>query len=134
MSEQGHVKNVANFGRYISYIIGYGAVYTPSNPLIKLDELQAKQTDFQAAIDFVKPKSAAETLAVNERQVVHDDLQKLAPRLLAAADASTADQLFSKDVRAIVRKLQGRRAAPKIKDDPNTPEQGFRSLFSDGRK
>lgn len=122
MSEQGHVKNVANFGRYISYIIGYGTDYNPSIQLIELVELQAKQTDFQAAIDAVTPKSAAETLAVNARQVVHDDLQKLAPRILAAADASTADQLFSKDVRAIVRKLQGRRAAPKVKDDPNTPD------------
>lgn len=121
MSEQGHVKNVANFGRYISYIIGYGADYNPSIQLIELVELQAKQTDFQAAIDSVTPKSAAETLAVNERQVGHDDLQKLTPRLLAAADASTADQLFSSDVRSIVRKLQGRRTTPKIKDDPNTP-------------
>ena len=121
MSEQGHVKNVANFGRYISYIIGYGAAYQPSNALILLPSLQAKQTDFQAAIDSVAPKASAESIAVNERQTAFDDLQKLAPRILAAADASVSDQLFSNDLRSIVRKLQGRRAAPKVKDDPNTP-------------
>lgn len=122
MSEQGHIKNVANFGRYISYIIGYGADYNPPVQWIKLIELQAKQTDFQAAIDSVTPKTAAETLAVNERQTGFDDLQKLAPRLLAAAEASTADQLFSNDVRSIVRKLQGRRTTPKVKDNPLTPD------------
>lgn len=120
MSEQGHVKNVANFGRYISYIIGYGAAYVPSNTVIELTNLQARQTVFQTAIDAVIPKASAETLAINERQVGFDDLQKLVPRILAAVDASTADQLFSNDARTIARKLQGRRAAPKVKDDPLT--------------
>ena len=120
MSEQGHIKNVANFGRYISYVIGYGAAYVPTNAVIELPKLQTRQTVFQDAIDAVTPKASAETLAVNARQAVFDDLQKLAPRILAAADAATADQLFSNDVRSIVRKLQGRRATPKVKDNPLT--------------
>lgn len=121
MSEQGHIKNVANFGRYISYVIGYGAAYVPTNPVIELPKLQTRQTVFQAAIDAVTPKASAETLAVNARQTAFDDLQKIAPRILAAADAATADQLFSNDLRTIVRKLQGRRASAKIKDNPLTP-------------
>ena len=122
MSEQGHIKNVANFGRYISYVIGYGAAYVPINPVIELPKLQTRQTAFQTVIDAVTPKASAETLAVNARQAAFDDLQKLAPRILAAADAATADQLFSNDLRSIVRKLQGRRAAPKAKDNPLTPD------------
>lgn len=122
MSEQGHAKNVANFGRYISYVIGYGTAYNPPNPWIELDNLQARQTGFLSAIDAVTPKASAETLAVNARQAGFDDLQKLVPRLLAAAEAATADQLFTGDVRTLARKLQGRRATPLVKDDPLTPD------------
>lgn len=122
MSEQGHVKNIVNFERYIQYINGYGAAYDPSNAAIELVNLKAKKTEFEAAIDAVAPKASAETLAVNERQTAFEDLQKLAPRILAAADAATADQLFSDDLRTVTRKLQGRRAAPKPKDNPNTAD------------
>ena len=121
MSETGHTKNVSNFAQLISYVVAYGANYNPSNPLISLRNLQSKLLAVQTAVNDLMPKASAETVAVNERQTAFDNLQKIVPRILAAADASVTDRLFSDDLRTIVRKLQGRRASAKVKDDPDTP-------------
>ncbi|MFN0141279.1 MAG: hypothetical protein ACKVQW_14475 [Pyrinomonadaceae bacterium] len=40
MAETGHEKNVANFGQMISFCVGYGGEYKPSNAAIELAGLQ----------------------------------------------------------------------------------------------
>lgn len=37
MAETGHAKNVANFGQMISFCVGYGGDYKPSNAAIQQD-------------------------------------------------------------------------------------------------
>ena len=120
MSETGHTKNVSNFAQFISYVVAYGAEYNSSNPIISLRNLQGKLLAVRTAVDALMPKSAAETAAVNERQAAFDNLQKLVPRILAAADVAVTDRLFSDDLRSVGRKLQGRRSSAKVKDNPET--------------
>jgi hypothetical protein len=122
MNESGHAKNIANFASYISIVTTFGAVYKPSIPQIETAILQTKLTTFETAKNSVTPKESAETLAVNERQTVFDPLAQHVTRIVNAAAVSVNNQLFSNDLRTIARKLQGRRAAKKIADDPLTPD------------
>ncbi len=122
MNESGHAKNIANFASYISIVTTFGTVYKPSIPQIETATLQAKFTAFETAKNSVTPKSSAETIALNERQTVFDPLSPLVTRISNAAAVSVNDQLFSNDLRTTARKLQGRRANAKIKDDPATPD------------
>ena len=52
-SETGHAKNVANFGKLVSFCTGYGADYNPSNSGIAIEALTTMQTDSQNAINSV---------------------------------------------------------------------------------
>ncbi len=122
MSDTGHAKNVANFAQLVTIVSNLGEAYQPSNPLIKLSHMQIKLKAAQTASEAVTPKESAETLAVSARQTAFEPLGKLVTRIGNAADVSVNDESFSDDLRSVTRKLQGRRASAKIKDDPNTPE------------
>lgn len=122
MNEAGHAKNVANFANYIPIITTFGAIYKPPIPQIELAALQSRLTDFEAAKDAVTPKASAETIAFNERLEVFESLSELVTRIINAAAVSVNNPLFSKDLNTIGRKIQGRRAKAKVKDDPLTPD------------
>lgn len=122
MNESGHAKNIANFATYISIVTTFGTAYKPPIPQIELTALQARLGDFQTARDAVTPKTSAETIALNARQDAFDSLSPLVTRISSAAAVSVGNQLFSNDLRTIVRKLQGRRASQKAVDDPLTPD------------
>lgn len=122
MNESGHAKNIANFATYISIATTFGGVYKPPIPQIEVAAMQSKLTVFETAKNSVTPKASTETLALNARQDVFDILSPLVTRIASAAAVSVNDQLFSNDLRTIVRKLQGRRATAKVQDDPLTPD------------
>lgn len=122
MNEAGHAKNVANFASYISIATTFGTVYKPPVSQIEIAAMQSRLTDFETARNAVIPKASAETLALNARQEVFERLGPLVTRIVSAAAVSVNDQLFSNDLRTIARKLQGRRAKAKVKDDPSTPD------------
>lgn len=122
MSETGHSKNVAQFAQLVSIVSGFGVNYKPSNLSIELTKLQNKLTTSQSSITAVEPLDSAETLVINDRQTAFAPLSSLVTRVVNAAAVSVNDQLFSNDLRTIARKLQGKRATPKVKDDPLTPD------------
>lgn len=122
MNEAGTAKNIANYANYISIVTTFGTVYKPPIPQISIAALQSKLADYEAAKDAVTPKASAETIALNERQAVFEQLSDLIMRVVAAAAVSVNDQLFSNDLRTIARKGLGRRATKKVKDDPATPD------------
>ena len=68
-SETGHAKNVANLDELISFVGGYGVVYNPSKPAIKLPALQALSTAAKAAIGAVNSANPAYSNAVAAREV-----------------------------------------------------------------
>lgn len=121
MNEAGHSKNIANFANYISIVTTFGAIYNPPVTQIEITALQTSLTNFETIKGAVSPKTSAETLALNERQEIFERLSPLVTRVVNAAAVSAGDQLFSNNLRAIARKLQGRRASKKIADDSSTP-------------
>lgn len=122
MSETGNAKNVANFEQVTNITINLGAAYNPSQDLITSANLQNKVADAQDALTDVDAKEAAETEAVNRREAEFAGTGKLATRIADAVEVNVNDEVFSKDVETLVRKLQGRRAGQKPVDDPLTPD------------
>lgn len=119
-SEVGHAKNVANFEDLTSFCNGYGATYNPVNDLLKLDALQRK---FELASDIIKDIHDIRgpyQLLINERQAEFD-IKSLSTRIINALEASGADAAAIKDVRTIVRKIQGRPSVPQT--DEQQPGQ-----------
>ena len=120
-NESGHAINVANFEDLISFCTGYGAQYNPSKTTLTLAQLTTKHAQALAALDAVKNALPANINAINQREIVFDQLSKLATRIPYAVSASDTPANAVADVKTIVRKLQGRRAKPKKTDDPATP-------------
>lgn len=121
-SETGHAKNVANLETMISFCQGYGGQYQPTNSLITVAQLKAKRTAGVNALSQVNANLIPFQNATNARRDLFDPFSKRCTKVMNAVEASNVTIEFIKDVKAIIRKLQGKRATPKIKDDPNTPE------------
>ena len=120
-NEAGNAINVANFEDLISFCTGYGAAYNPTKATLSLSELNKKHLQARAAMDGVNSALPANTNAINAREQVFAPLTKLVTRIPYAVVASDAPANAVADVKTLVRKLQGRRATPKVKDDPATP-------------
>lgn len=121
-SETGHAKNVANLETMISFCQGYGGQYQPSNSLITVAQLKTKHTAGVNALAQVSADFAPFKNATNDRRELFDPFSKLCTKIMNAVEASNVTTDFIKDVKTIIRKLQGTRATPKIKDDSSTPE------------
>lgn len=122
-SETGHAKNVANFQDLISFCNGYGASYNPNKASITLAALGTKQTEAITALAAVNTNIPPSTNAINQREILFNPLNKLITRVLNAVAASDVSKQVIDDVKTIARKLQGKRATPKIPtiiDDPTT--------------
>jgi len=121
-SETGHAKNVANFETLKGFCNGYGSQYDPSKANIKLTALGTKLTAAQGALTNVNSLLPAWQNGVDSREIIFNPFSKLVTKIQNAVEASDVTVQFIKDVKTLTRKLQGKRAKPKIKDDPATPE------------
>ena len=122
-SETGHAKNVANFQDLISFCTAYGPGYNPTKASITLAALNTKHTTAINALAVVNTSIPPSTNAINQREIVFTPLSKLITRVVNAVAASDVSALVVDDVKTIARKLQGKRATPKITtivDDPTT--------------
>lgn len=119
-AETGHAKNVANLGTMISRVQGYGTRYNPSNTTIKIPNLQTILTNSTNAMTGVNSSKPAYTNAVNTRQQLFTDMEKLATRVLNALDASqnVSDALVD-DGKTIIRKIRGARKDKKVVTPPS---------------
>ena len=118
----GHPVNVNNLETMISFCTGYGGQYNPTNPLISLGNLTTKHTDSVAELAKVNLVFAPWDNSVNDRKALFEPLSRLCTRILNAVQASGATEEYIKDVKTIIRKLQGKRATPAVKDNPTTPD------------
>lgn len=122
MAETGHAKNIANFGTLISFVQGYGAAYSPTNPSIELAALEAKLAAAETSLDGVSEALAPWKTRVNERETAYEGLRRLVTRVVNNFAASGADQNAIDDARGFKRKIDGTRAKALPEDDPETPE------------
>jgi hypothetical protein len=113
-SETGHAKNAAHFDELISSVLGYGKEYNPSKASIKAEALQSVSADAKNAIGAVHSLSAAYRNAVAARKAAFYPLSKLATRALNALKATDTTVHVDESARTFVRKIQGKRATPKM--------------------
>lgn len=108
--ETGHAKNVVTFEDLISFCTGYGATYNPSKANLKLASLTPQLTAALAALQSVKTAKTAYDNATNAREISFTPLKPLATKIINALAATDAASQTIDDARAIINKIQGRRA------------------------
>ncbi len=117
-SETGHAKNVGNLNVMISRLQGYGTRYNPTNNLIKIPNLQSAHSSGNTTMTAVDNTKPLYTQAVNDRQQIFNDMEKLSTRILNAFDATQGiTKALVSDMKTIIRKIRGERK-DKIIDTP----------------
>ncbi len=119
-SETGHAKNVANFETLISFCIGYGTAYDPSNSNLQIGNLQDKYSRAKDKLSAVKIKKGPFDTATGQRQLIFKTLKPTATRIINTLIAQEAPSSTIKDARTIIRKLNGKRAT--MLSAENTPD------------
>lgn len=112
-SETGHAKNVANFEELVTYAVSYNQDYNPSRDSLRVEALQTLLANGkQCMIDYNIALSPFK-IAVAEREVAFEPLNKFTTRLVNALKASESSAQMDKTVQSIARKIKGERATPK---------------------
>ena len=122
-SETGHAVNLNNFNIIINRCTGYSTRYNPTNNLLKTPALQTIYTTGTTALQNIALLKPAWQNAINLRQQIFFDMEKLATRVINAYDATEAvTDAQVKDAKTIIRKIRGERKSKKIlnpgPDDP----------------
>jgi hypothetical protein len=116
-NKTGHAKNVANFENLITNVSGYGRAYNPSKESIKLSALNTLLASAKAVIGEVNTAESAYKNAVSAREVAFTPLSKFITRVINSLKSSDSSSQIDEKAMSLVRKLQGRRATPKLSDD-----------------
>jgi len=120
-TEAGDMKLLGNFRKLIEFVSA-DPNYNPSNAAITKIALEAKDTGATIVAQDVPNKNAPYKTAVQERGEAFEQLPARGRRVRNVAKASGASETALANLETPLRKLSGGRAAAKIKDDPNTPE------------
>ena len=113
-SETGHAKNVANFETLISFVSAYGTTYNPSRESIKLPALQAILADAKNSLNAIDALHPNYSNAVAANEAAFKPFSKLITRVNNALKATDTTTQVDESAQTIVRKLQGKRATPKL--------------------
>jgi len=116
-TETGHAKNVANFENLITNVSGFGQAYNPSKESIKLSALNTLLASAKSSINMVNSAEPAYKNAVSAREVAFAPFGKLITRVNNSLKASNSSSQVDDSAMTLVRKLQGRRATPKLTDE-----------------
>ena len=124
-SETGHAVNFNNFNTLISRCTGYGARYNPTNTLLKITNLQSVYTATGTGLQHVVQTKPNWDNAINNRQQLYTDMEKLATRIINAFDTTQAvTEAQVKDAKTIIRKIRGERKSKKnLNPGPDDPTQ-----------
>lgn len=117
INETGHAKNVATFEKLVTNVTGLGTVYNPAKESIQPAALNALLGAAKAAINGFNAAEALWKNAVKAREQVFDPLSKFITRVNNALKASGSSSLIDEAAMTLFRKLQGRRATPKMTDE-----------------
>ena len=116
-SESGHATNMANLDELNSYVTGYGAIYNPANATIQLPALQTLAVDVKNAQDAADASLGAYRSAVDAREAAFIPLSNLATRIRNSLKSSGVTKIVFESADSIFKKIQGRRAKPKLTDE-----------------
>jgi hypothetical protein len=121
-SETGHVKNVANFERLISFSTSYGSSYNPSKAALLLPNITAMHLQAESELQLVINANITYNNFVDARVITFQPISQLATRLVNALTVTDATAEMIKDAKTINRKIQGKRAKEiTTPTNPNIP-------------
>jgi hypothetical protein len=115
--ETGHAKNVANFEQLFIKCTSYNESFNPSNPAIQLPALQNTLSLGKDCIASVNGAEGVLSNAIASRSIAFKPFSKLITRISNSVKASGAPQQAVDQIMNLIRKLQGRRATPKMTDE-----------------
>jgi hypothetical protein len=105
-----HVKNVEGFGKLVDFCSGYGGKYNPGSPNLQLNQLNVLLVQAMQALHTAKAAKTGYDQQANNREIVFQDIRKLASRVVLTLAASGASAQTVKDARSFLRLMYGRRA------------------------
>lgn len=126
-SEVGHAKNIANLNLLNTNIIALGAIYNPSNPKLKLNNLQDLYTNALAQQESVNNLVAPYSIAVDDRENIFKPLNRDLTKLRKAYKATDGvTQVQLEDLMTIIRKLKGtEKTKAIISTDPTVTQDSY---------
>ena len=114
VSEKGNAKIIANAGLLLPYIVELGPVYAPSNPKLRLDNLEltaGKGRDLQTSVNFLLPDY---TIAVRERKELFNPLSRYITKLRKSYKSVYGiTQMQLENFMTISRRIKGARKSKK---------------------
>ena len=114
-TEKGHAKNIANLNLLNTNIIALGSIYNPSNPNLKVANLQTLYTNAFNQQEIVNTLVAPYSVAVNNREIIFKPLARQITKLRKAYKATEGvTQAQLEDFMTIARKLKGIRKVAKL--------------------
>jgi hypothetical protein len=116
-SETGHAKNVTNLESLITSATALGTSYNPSKDSIKLPALQALLSSSKESLSSVNTAESVYSNAVDARELEFEPMGKLITRVNNALKASDSTTQTDESAKTIIRKLRGKRASAKLKDE-----------------
>jgi hypothetical protein len=115
------MKVLGNFRKLIDWVAA-DANYNPANEPLKVPALEALYTGALVTLEDVPAKLASNKSAINARKAAFDAALKKGRQIRNVMKASGASDATLANLDTPLSKLLGERRSPKIKDDPNTPE------------
>lgn len=140
-SETGHYKNVVNLKALKTFANGLGTEYTPQKETLQLPFLEALVTEMTNLHQDVKDQANTLSIAIDERQLVFQDVKPLATKIINTMSSTNVDFKLIEDAKAINAKIQGVRVNKKKQtENPDQPinnisvsRQSYDSLYENFR-
>ena len=140
-SETGHYKNVANLKALKTFAAGLGDNYTPQKDTLKLSYLETLVTEVTTLHENVKNQQNTVALAVDNRQLVFENIKPLATKIINTMSATNVNTKTIEDAKPINAKIQGTRVDKKKQTDNSESEtnkssvsrQSYDSLYENFR-
>ena len=121
-SETGHAINVANFQQLIKACEALGTAYNPANPRLSTQNLLLQHSDAEKTLNEVNKNLKPLADAINQRDELFSSLKVFVTRISGAIQASDISPAAIKDLKTVMRKLQGRKAPGTNKSANEQPD------------
>jgi len=112
-SETGHVTTVSNFDDLIQIVTLHADKYNPSNPALKIPNLNSISSQAHQSINFINDLAPKYTIPAANREDAFKPLSKLCTRVMNALKVSGVSDTVTDGAQTINRKIQGERATAK---------------------
>ena len=109
-SEQGHIKNVANFQDLINTCTTFGPQYNPARADLQILALNGTHAAANSELTAVLAIKTTIGDIINQRKAIFSQIPDLSTRIVNGLDASGATDAIVRDAKTHLKKIRGQRA------------------------